>query len=315
MAEAPNMPITHYATPPEQDHLLSPNGDYIYQPWLRWDGQVTEPMYAPSSSENSMNSLSWEAQGHQNHPINTSGVMAEYTRAGLAPRPNDWLPPYQQQQQERQQEHVQLYPNQPSVYGSPPQWQSSECFSHANSPSWHPQSDAHPQQQPEVAPPAANTRAGKKSNGKRPPSNAQQPTKKSRVGNGGNPSPANSSSYDDGAQWVEGDGEDDDKEDDRPTGRDTKKTYRVKNRAAAKRCREKTKQYELDLAAKEKQVTQERLYLDACVAALKNEVLTLKNQILQHGDCDCEIIQGYIARAANGVSSAHRGYSISQPSA
>ncbi|KAK1731575.1 uncharacterized protein BDZ83DRAFT_746507 [Colletotrichum acutatum] len=85
----------------------------------------------------------------------------------------------------------------------------------------------------------------------------------------------------------------------RPEG---KKTYRVKNRAAAKRCREKTKQHELDLAAQEQRVTQERMYLDACVAALKNEVLVLRSQILEHGDCDCEMIRGYIARTASNVS-------------
>ncbi|KAK1656083.1 hypothetical protein BDP81DRAFT_306734 [Colletotrichum phormii] len=85
----------------------------------------------------------------------------------------------------------------------------------------------------------------------------------------------------------------------RPEG---KKTYRVKNRAAAKRCREKTKRHELDLAAQEKRVTQERMYLDACVAALKNKVLVLRSQILEYGDCDCEIIRGYIARTANNVS-------------
>ncbi|KAK1701273.1 hypothetical protein BDP55DRAFT_15684 [Colletotrichum godetiae] len=85
----------------------------------------------------------------------------------------------------------------------------------------------------------------------------------------------------------------------RPEG---KKTYRVKNRAAAKRCREKTKQHELDLTAQEKQVTQERMYLDAYVAALKNEILVLRSQILEHGDCDCEIIRGYIARTANNIS-------------
>ncbi|KAJ0349273.1 hypothetical protein COL154_013620 [Colletotrichum chrysophilum] len=82
------------------------------------------------------------------------------------------------------------------------------------------------------------------------------------------------------------------------------KKYRVKNRAAAKRCREKTKQYEEDLAVQEKEITQERMYLDACVTALKNEVLTLKNQILQHSDCGCELIEGYIARAAGGISAA-----------
>ncbi|KAK2053138.1 hypothetical protein LY76DRAFT_525226 [Colletotrichum caudatum] len=89
-----------------------------------------------------------------------------------------------------------------------------------------------------------------------------------------------------------------------PAGPDRKKPYRVKNRAAAKRCREKTKQYEIDLTNRAKQVTQERVYLDACVNALKHEVLSLKNQILKHGSCDCDMIQGYITRTASSVSVA-----------
>lgn len=77
--------------------------------------------------------------------------------------------------------------------------------------------------------------------------------------------------------------------------------YRVKNKAAAKRCREKTKQYEADLVAKEKQVMQDRAYLEAYVTMLKNEVLSLRSQILEHGECECEAIQRYIIRTANNV--------------
>ncbi|OHF01693.1 hypothetical protein CORC01_02884 [Colletotrichum orchidophilum] len=78
--------------------------------------------------------------------------------------------------------------------------------------------------------------------------------------------------------------------------------YRVKNRAAAKRCREKTKQYEIDLVAKETQVMQQRVYLVACIRALKNEVLSLRSQILDHGECSCEEIRRYIARTATIIS-------------
>ncbi|KAK2029551.1 hypothetical protein LX32DRAFT_352106 [Colletotrichum zoysiae] len=83
---------------------------------------------------------------------------------------------------------------------------------------------------------------------------------------------------------------------------DRKKTYRINNRAAAKRCREKTRQQELDLVALDRHVTEERMYLDAYVASLKDEVLSLRNTILQHSDCDCEAIRRYISTAAGDLS-------------
>jgi hypothetical protein len=84
----------------------------------------------------------------------------------------------------------------------------------------------------------------------------------------------------------------------------TGKKYRVKNRAAAKRCRDKSRQFEIDLAAREKQVTEDHIFLEASAAALREEILTLKNQILQHGDCNCEVIQAYISNVASQVSNA-----------
>lgn len=82
------------------------------------------------------------------------------------------------------------------------------------------------------------------------------------------------------------------------------KKYRIKNRAAAKRCRDKSRQFEIDLAAKERQVTEHHMVLEASAAALREEILILKNQILQHGDCDCEVIQAYISKVASQVSTA-----------
>lgn len=81
-----------------------------------------------------------------------------------------------------------------------------------------------------------------------------------------------------------------------------KKNHRVKNRAAAKRCRDKSRQFEIDLAARERQVVEDRAYLEAAATSLRDEILGLKHQILQHGDCDCAMIQGYISKVANEVS-------------
>ncbi|GKT92444.1 nitrogen assimilation transcription factor [Colletotrichum tofieldiae] len=133
-------------------------------------------------------------------------------------------------------------------------------------------------------------------------STAQHCAKRARVEAGSEPSPVTPISC------VKGDNKGEDSDISRALrGPERKKTYRVKNRAAAKRCREKTTQYETDLVNKEKQVTQERVYLDSYVTALKNEVLALRNRILEHGSCDCEMIQGYIARTASSVGcNGHR---------
>ncbi|KAK1656740.1 hypothetical protein BDP55DRAFT_522350, partial [Colletotrichum godetiae] len=77
--------------------------------------------------------------------------------------------------------------------------------------------------------------------------------------------------------------------------------YRVKNHAAAKRCREKAKRYEINLAAREMQAMQDRMYVQAHVIALKTEVLSLRDQILEHSNCRCDMIQRYIARTANTI--------------
>ncbi|GKT50714.1 basic leucine zipper (bZIP) transcription factor atfB [Colletotrichum spaethianum] len=263
MAEVRHMPLSLYATPPEQTPFLSPTNEYhLCQQWPRWDYQISEPVFSPGNSAGSMSSMQWEAE-QQSHPsFEATRSAADYPTASWASQPENWSPYHHQQQQ-----HIQ-----------PPQATTTK---------------------------KKPTKPGRKPAEPRLLPTAQHRSKKARVGAGSEPSPANSLSYDENGEGADEDDEGEDSDASlAPPGRDRKKTYRVKNRAAAKRCREKTKQYEIDLANKEKQVTQERMYLDACVTALKNEVLTLKNQILQHGSCDCEMIQGYIARTASTVSVA-----------
>ncbi|KAH7377207.1 hypothetical protein B0T11DRAFT_210293, partial [Plectosphaerella cucumerina] len=78
-------------------------------------------------------------------------------------------------------------------------------------------------------------------------------------------------------------------------------TSRIKNSAATKRSRDKSRQIEMDLAAREKQLAEDHMYLEASAAALRAENLALKYQILQHGDCNCEFIRVYISKAAKQV--------------
>ncbi|KAK1976867.1 hypothetical protein LZ30DRAFT_602584 [Colletotrichum cereale] len=91
------------------------------------------------------------------------------------------------------------------------------------------------------------------------------------------------------------------KKSDEPPDPARRKAYCRKSRASAKFYREKAKGHEIDLVAKEEQLLEERRHLDAYVVALKNEVLTLKCQILQHSNCDCDYIRTYIVKAAGDI--------------
>lgn len=280
-----SMPL--YATPPDQNDMLSPTGEYLGQQWPAWDGNIVEPIYTPGSASGSMNPLPWGAEGRAYQPLDTSNSMVGFATAGWASQVDSW-PAYQ---------HHHFQPPQPAIFSHPAPGPTLACSPSAGFPPWQPAPNDGRQSEPHQRTVSGSRKT--KIAGDRRSSIPQRSWKRTRLGTTGEPSPASPSSYDENALEIEVDNEVD--ESDAPPAPGKQKTHRVKNRAAAKRCREKTKQYEMDLAARERQVTEERMYLDACVTALKNEVLTLKNQILQHGDCDCEIIQGYIAKAASGV--------------
>ncbi|KAI0863236.1 hypothetical protein F4860DRAFT_512055 [Xylaria cubensis] len=73
---------------------------------------------------------------------------------------------------------------------------------------------------------------------------------------------------------------------------------REKNRVAARKCRQKTKQNVAGLQRREKELGQQNKVLVSCVRSLREEVLDLKTEILKHSNCDNIIIQKYIANAA-----------------
>ncbi|KAF6787875.1 Cyclic AMP-responsive element-binding protein 5 [Colletotrichum sojae] len=288
VAGAPTTLTPFYATTPDQNDMLSPTDEYFGQQWSAWCGNMAEPIYTQGSAAGSMSSLPWGTEGREYQQLDTSNSMAGFTTASWAPQVDGW-PPYRQH-------HLQ--PPQPAVFNQPASGPTKVCSPSAGFPPWQPARYDEDQNEPRRRT-GSGSKKTKNTDGRRRASTTQPP-KKVRVGPTAEPSPASSSSYGENTPEVDFNDKGDDSE--APPAPSKQKTYRVKNRAAAKRCREKTKQYEIDLAAREKQVTEERMYLDACVTMLKNEVLTLKSEILQHGDCDCDIIQGYIAKAASGVS-------------
>ncbi|KAH8754869.1 hypothetical protein F5883DRAFT_650346 [Diaporthe sp. PMI_573] len=92
-----------------------------------------------------------------------------------------------------------------------------------------------------------------------------------------------------------------------------------RNSMAARKCRAKTKAAVADLEATEKAMCTEHYRLSTTVTGLREEVLMLKNELLKHGNCDCEIIQQYLTNAAkkiaNGTAQGESGVSSasSQP--
>lgn len=79
---------------------------------------------------------------------------------------------------------------------------------------------------------------------------------------------------------------------------------RTRNRAAANKCRAKTKLAVADLESTERAMSTEHRELSATARGLRDEVLLLKNELLAHGNCDDVLIQQYLTNQARMVGSA-----------
>ncbi|KAK7928569.1 hypothetical protein PG985_005567 [Apiospora marii] len=77
---------------------------------------------------------------------------------------------------------------------------------------------------------------------------------------------------------------------------------REKNRLAASKCRDKSKKYIDELREREQELASQRASLLQHAARLREEVLWLKNEVLRHGDCHCELIQSYLAAAVRHIA-------------
>ncbi|KAI0833913.1 hypothetical protein F5Y06DRAFT_301097 [Hypoxylon sp. FL0890] len=77
---------------------------------------------------------------------------------------------------------------------------------------------------------------------------------------------------------------------------------RERNRVAAHKCRQKAKQSMSDLQTRERELSQQNRMLQEHAGSLRDEILDLKNEILRHSDCNSDIIQNYIAKAARDVN-------------
>lgn len=82
---------------------------------------------------------------------------------------------------------------------------------------------------------------------------------------------------------------------------------RARNREAANRCRAKSKVAVAELEATERAMGAEHQELTRTARSLREEVLSLKNMLLLHGNCDDDLIQRYLANSARMVGSGAMG--------
>ena len=73
---------------------------------------------------------------------------------------------------------------------------------------------------------------------------------------------------------------------------------RARNKSAATRYRAKTQAALAQMQEHERAVNTQCRALLACVTQLRDEVVELKNEVLLHANCDCPLIQGYLAEVA-----------------
>ncbi|KAH7463376.1 hypothetical protein FOMA001_g18188 [Fusarium oxysporum f. sp. matthiolae] len=71
-----------------------------------------------------------------------------------------------------------------------------------------------------------------------------------------------------------------------------------RNRMAANKCRLRKRDKALALASQEEAMEDRNRYLMTCFDSLTVEIYYLKTQLLQHTDCNCVLIQKYIANEA-----------------
>lgn len=74
--------------------------------------------------------------------------------------------------------------------------------------------------------------------------------------------------------------------------------YLEKNRIAAIKCRQKKRMWESELVARARELSAARACLRPCVTALREEVITLKTELLKHVGCGCTAIHEYLTQSA-----------------
>ncbi|KAJ9081536.1 hypothetical protein DSO57_1013668 [Entomophthora muscae] len=95
-------------------------------------------------------------------------------------------------------------------------------------------------------------------------------------------------------QEVSDSGREKTNEDDDEDPETKRQRFLERNRIAASKCRQKKKVWMQQLATEADQAAARNKALQMMVNQLKDEVLVLKNQLLAHRNCSCNVIQQYI---------------------
>lgn len=88
---------------------------------------------------------------------------------------------------------------------------------------------------------------------------------------------------------------------------------RERNRESASRCRQRRCQLEGELTSRERMLANYNQYLSSYYQSLTEEVHFIKELLLQHANCDCALIQEYIADEARKSVDKLRLLSFSSP--
>lgn len=83
-------------------------------------------------------------------------------------------------------------------------------------------------------------------------------------------------------------------------------TQLEKNRAAADKCRRQRKEYTSKLLVQHSSLSARNETLKADVAELREQLLRLKHEVLQHAKCGSWMIDGYVTRIAGDLSRSAR---------
>ncbi|KAG9254475.1 uncharacterized protein F5Z01DRAFT_107670 [Emericellopsis atlantica] len=83
-----------------------------------------------------------------------------------------------------------------------------------------------------------------------------------------------------------------------PADRHERRRVLERNRLAATKCRNRKRDEAKDLEAQEQEAGERHRHLTATVAQLRTDHVDLKTQLLRHTDCQCVVIQKYIAHHA-----------------
>ena len=89
-----------------------------------------------------------------------------------------------------------------------------------------------------------------------------------------------------------------------PPETDEKRTkFLERNRVAASKCRQKKKEWTSNLEERARQLQANKTQLSVMASSLREEVLYLKGEMLEHKNCGCHRIRDYLSREAMALSS------------